>query len=430
MITLPEPLVPVVETLRAEEMHPVIVGGYVRDALLGHPGKDIDIEVYNATDLDALAILLAPFGSVNLVGKSFGVAKLSVGGFDIDFSLPRTESKTGSGHRGFDVSLDGRLDFGTAARRRDFTVNAMGYDIGTSRLLDPYGGQKDLEKGLLRCVSPQTFVEDPLRVLRAVQMAARFTLECDETLSELCRTMVDEGALDELPKERIFEEIRKLLLKAERPSRGLILMDRFGALKLFPELEAVRTGNTPDADAWSRTLESLDAMAALRTGETKRDLAAMLAVLCHACDAETGVRRFLARLSDDRELTETVAALVAHRDEPLRCYLQNAPAGDIRRLALKLPLELLLRVAKALHRGATSPSASFPAGEWLLAEALRVRATPEGLKPLLLGRDLIALGHVPSPKFKAILDRAYEAQLDGEYTTRESALKWLKNYST
>ena len=430
MITLPEPLVPVVEALRAKGTHPVIVGGYIRDALLGHPGKDIDIEVYNATDLDALALLLAPFGSVNLVGKSFGVAKLSVGGFDADFSLPRTESKTGSGHRGFDVSLDAYLDFETAARRRDFTVNAMGYDIGTSRLLDPYGGQNDLEKRLLRCVNPQTFVEDPLRVLRAVQMAARFTLECDEALSELCRTMVAEGSLDELPKERIFEEIRKLLLKAERPSRGLILMDRFGALKLFPELEAVRTGNTPDADAWSHTLKSLDAMAALRTGETKRDLAAMLAVLCHACDAETGVRRFLARLSDDRELTETVAALVAHRDEPLRCYSQNAPAGDIRRLALKLPLELLVRVAKALHRGATSPSASFPAGEWLLDEALQVRATPEGLKPLLLGRDLIALGHVPSPKFKAILDHAYEAQLDGEYTSREGALEWLKNYST
>lgn len=432
MIRLPEPLKPVTDHLIEQHTFPVIVGGYVRDALLGYTSKDIDIEVYNVTNIEALKTLLEPFGSVNLVGKSFGVLKMAIDGYDIDFALPRTESKKEPGHRGFDVTLSGQLDFATAAMRRDFTVNAMGFDINASYLLDPYKGQDDLKARRLRCVNKKTFVEDPLRVLRAVQMAARFELECDDALILLCRKMVKEGMLEELPKERIFEEFRKLLLKAKRPSVGMRLMVRIDLLGTFPELSNLYNSRALDNDAWERTLKSLDIMASMRHGDDKNALALMLAVLCHAfAEDEEPVRHFLSRLSDDKELSERVLKLVNHQGVPLRYYQQDADNGKIRRIALAVPLEPLVDVAKAVYLGQTAcdnGEGEFLAGDWLLHRAKEANATAEALRPILQGRDLIAEGYTPSPEFKAILDRAYEAQLDGLFDTRQGALEWLKAY--
>lgn len=430
MIQQPLPLKPVTDYLIEQHTFPVIVGGYVRDALLGCESKDIDIEVYNVKNLDTLGRLLEPFGKVNHVGKSFGVLKMTIDGYEVDFSLPRTESKKAPGHRGFDINLSGQLDFATAALRRDFTVNAMGFDINSSYLLDPYKGQEDLKAKRLRCVKKETFVEDPLRVLRAVQTAARFGLECDDALMLLCRKMVKEGALDELPRERIFEEIKKLLLKAPHPSEGLRIANRIGLLELFPELAALRQKQSLENDPWSDTLNSLDIMASMRSGDPKEDLVMMLAVLCHTF-SESEILSFFSRLSGDKTLLERVKALVRYHDEPMRCYLQDADNPQIRRLALKVPLDELVVIAKAIHLGKTTPEAKegvFLAGDWLLQRASQANATEAFLQPLLQGRDLIDQGYTPSPAFKIILDTAYEAQLDGVFDNRDGALEWLRAY--
>ena len=456
MISLPSELEPVIGHLIKHHCSPVLVGGYVRDALLGIESKDIDIEVYSVKNLETLQELLSPFGNVNAVGKSFGVLKLALEGFDIDFSLPRTESKKGAGHRGFDIRLSSRMDFTSAAKRRDFTVNAMGFDLNSSILLDPYGGQKDLEDRLLRCVNPDTFVEDPLRILRALQMAARFKLRCDEALIELCASMTGKGMLDELPKERIFEEFRKLLLKADNPSIGFELMKEMGVVRLFPELEALihipqDPEKHPEGDVWTHTLLSLDAMAKQRTGNGKRDLTLMLAVLCHdfgkpfttekidgqwralghSQAGEEPTRWFLERICDEKKLIDDVVALVLHHQKPLQFYTQGAKSGAIRRLALKVSLEDVALVGKADYLGRTTEEAktgNYPAGEWLLEEARKLDINGSTLKPLLQGRDLIAAGLEPSERFKTLLETAYDAQLDGEFDTLEGAKTWLKHY--
>ncbi len=458
MISLPEELIPITDHLLAEGCYPVIVGGYLRDFLLKQESKDIDIEVYAVKNLNTLQTLLEPFGSVNLVGKSFGVLKLSLGDYELDFALPRTESKKGSGHRGFDVLLSGQMDFVTAARRRDFTVNAMGYDINSSFLLDPYGGQKDLNTRTLRCVKEETFVEDPLRILRAVQMSARFDLICDNNLLRLMRSMISKGDLKELPKERIFGEFIKLLLKASKPSIGLELMDRLGVLDSLPELKALKgvpqsNRHHPEGDVWIHTLMAVDEMAKLRTNIDKRDLTLMLAVLCHDFGKpattkmrdgrwralgheEAGIaptRSFLERLCDEKRLIDDVVSLVAHHQRPLALYNQQSKNSAIRRLAMKVKINDLILIAKADFLGRSSKEAKkgeFPAGEWLREKAFALRIYQQPLKPLLQGRDLIAAGLKPSGSFKGILETTFEAQLDGKFSTYEEAKIWLDNYLT
>jgi tRNA nucleotidyltransferase (CCA-adding enzyme) len=456
MISLPNSLGPVIEQLIACGARPVLVGGYVRDALLGITSKDIDIEVYCVKDLETLQKELEPFGRVSIVGKSFGILKLSLGTHDIDFALPRTERKKGAGHKGFHVSLNSLMDFASAARRRDFTVNAMGYDLNAGLLLDPYGGEKDLKDRILRCVDPETFVEDPLRIFRAVQMAPRFGLVCDPALLKLCRNMVGSGLVEELPKERIFEEIKKLLLKAQSPSEGFRLMESMALLDFFPELKALKgVGQEPryhpEGDVWTHTLLCLDAMAGLRSGHERRDLVLMLATLCHdfgkaaATQEDEGhfpakgheaegvlpTERFLRRLSDEQRLFDAVVPLVKEHHRPLLFYKEGASDGDIRRLATRVSIKDLLLVAKADFLGRTTEAAlsgRFPAGEWLKKEAERIGVFEHAPEPLLQGRDLIELGLTPSKTFKTILGAAFDAQLEGVFSTHDEGMIWLKKH--
>ncbi|MDD2949652.1 MAG: CCA tRNA nucleotidyltransferase, partial [Sulfuricurvum sp.] len=286
MIALPDPLVQLIEHLDQSGIKPILVGGFVRDAFTGHPTNDLDIELYGVHSIESLETLLQPFGKINLIGKSFGVLKLAYAGYTIDFAPPRTESKSGFGHKGFDVAWQSNIAFTDAARRRDFTINAIGYDPITKTLLDPFGGIEDLKCKRLMCVDPVTFVDDPLRVLRAVQFAARFELICDEQLLQLCRVMIENGALEELPKERIFEELKKLLLQSARPSLGLTLLKEMGGLPFFSPLDRFETTpqdlqSHPEGSVWMHLQMCIDFMASMRTGETKHDLILMLAMLLH-----------------------------------------------------------------------------------------------------------------------------------------------------
>jgi len=456
VITLNPPLERLLTHLKNHGIKAIIVGGYVRDALLFRPTTDIDIELYGVSSIDQLEKILGEFGKVNLVGKSFGVLKLSYGGFNLDFSPPRIESKHGFGHKGFEIQWCNDLDFATAARRRDFTINAIGYDPLSHTFLDPYGGINDLEAKQLRHVDKTTFGDDPLRILRAVQFAARYALACDEDLLRLCREMIEHGALNELPKERVFEELKKLLLLSPKPSLGLSLLKEMGGLSFFKELQELEVTpqdsfSHPEGNVWIHTLMALDTMAREKIGDTKHDLILLFALLLHdvgkpsttiICDgvlnapkhAEAGVeiaRTFLERITNEKELVERILPLVRYHGAVRKFFKSNACDSAIRHLSTHVCLDDLIRVAQADFYGRDfvgEVPKRFEAGEWLhqCADRLGVLYAPPS--PLLLGRDLIALGLSPSRAFKTLLHNAYTAQLDGVFNTHEEAMGWLTIY--
>jgi len=442
------------ETLMGHGARAFIVGGYVRDHFLGREeSKDIDIEVYGINSLKNLKSALEDLAPVHEVGKSFGVLKINLDGYDIDISLPRTEIKTGKGHKGFHVQTNGQLDYTTAAKRRDFTMNSIGYDIKTDFFLDPYNGRKDIEDGIIRHVDDESFVEDPLRVLRAAQFAARFDMILDKDTLKICQNMVKNKMLNELASERIFEEYKKLLLKSERPSIGFELLDKLGAL--YPELkdlQGVQQDATyhPEGDVWTHTMMSIDAMAGLKTKDEKKDLVLMLAVLCHdlgkveATKEEDGKISSIAhehileptislinKLSSEKALLDEILPLIKEHLVPSQLYKQKAKDPAIRRLSTRVNIQDLVILAKADHFGRTTAEAKkrkYLAGEWLLKKAKRLKVHEEQPEAILLGRHLIDEGMSPGLEFKVILKEAYEEQLDGKIKDEKSALKWLKSY--
>ena len=425
----------------------VIVGGSVRDSLLGIKAKDFDVEVYGISSLEKLQNILKKYGSVNIVGKSFGVLKLKTDEYEFDFSLPRVEKKISKGHKGFDVICDANLEFHEAFKRRDFTINAIGYDIFKKSYIDPYGGINDLKNRFLRHIDDKTFVEDPLRVYRAIQFCARFELSVDKNTKNLMKKIVDNGDLEELPKERIFEEWKKLLLKSNKPSIGLRLMKELGVLKYYKELRDLigikqEPQYHPEGDVWTHTLMALDKL-------EDNDLKLKFAILCHDMGKaittqiidekitargheEAGVEiaeKFLRRLTDDKKLIEGVLPLVRWHFAPLAFFKQKAKNSAIRRLSTKVNIEELVKVAKADFLGRKTKEAlsgRFEAGEWLLKKAKELNVEKKPPKPLITGKDLIQLGFKPSPKFKEILNTLYEMQLDDKFKNKEEALTYLQ----
>lgn len=413
----------------------IAVGGYVRDRLLRHGSKDYDIEVFGL-ELDALQTILGRFGRVLTVGRAFGVLRLS--DLDIDFSLPRRDSKVGPGHRGFDVDVDPTLDFAAAARRRDLTVNSMGLDLLTQEILDPYGGREDLERKVLRAVDPRTFPEDPLRGLRVAQFSARLEMRPNDELLALCRQL----DLSEVSPERILEEFRKLLLQGVRPSLGLAFLRESGLLRFFPEIEAlidVPQDATwhPEGDVWIHNLMVVDEAARLRRGDAD-DPALMFGALCHdlgkpattvvregrvrsPSHSKAGIaptRSLLARMRAPNELVERTCALVEHHLAPALFDKDGAKARAYRRLSRQLgssgvSMELLARVARADHLGRTTEEAlarEFPAGDRFLVRARELEVVEEPPRDAVLGRHLIARGMAPGPSFGPLLARCREVQ--------------------
>ncbi len=406
MLKLPAVLDPLIAMLRSHGIRPVVVGGYLRDILMGNDkGKDVDLELYRLASLEQLSKWLAPYGKAVLVGKSFGVIKLAFEGFDIDFSQPRTENKSGSGHRGFDVTTYETLDFATAAKRRDFTINAMGFDLIDGVLLDPYNGLDDLRKRRLQCVDSHTFTEDPLRLFRALQFAARFHLHASDSLIALCRNMYREGALAELPKERIFDEMKKLLL-APRPSVGLKLMKTMDAVGFFPQLEAL------ESTSWEDTLKMLDALTLHHP-----PLTLLLVALVHRMPDPNTCEEFLESFSFDKRLNEKVLKLFSHYQN----LLMETNDGFVRRMALHVTIADLCLIASC------DPRSSYrDAGAALFEHAGRLHVRHEKPVPILQGRHLIELGITPSVHFSTLLDAAFQAQLDGAFDSRKTGIEWIK----
>ncbi len=432
----------------------IIVGGSVRDHFLQLPIKDYDIEIYGLSKVEELEVILSKFGRVNLVGKSFGVLKFVYKGMEYDFSFPRLETKTGVGHCGFDVTCDGSMDFKEAGLRRDFTINAMGYNIKSSEFLDPYNGQKDIKNRTLKHINSNSFIEDPLRVYRAVGFCARFDYKLADSTNILCQDMVKQGMLEELPKERIYTEFNKLLLKSNKPSIGFELIRELGILKYFPELQAIINIPQdkkwhPEGDVWIHTMMSIDAMVNLKTNNGKKDLRLFYATLCHDFGKATttkivdgrvraisheqeGVeptRNFMYRITNEHSFIDSILPLVKYHLAPSQFFASKSKIKAVARLATKVNIEELIVVAKADFLGRTTKESQlgiYYAGDWLLKMAKSINVQNKPLNNLLQGRDLIKMGLKPSKEFKYILDKVYELQINQEIKIKEEALAYVK----
>jgi tRNA nucleotidyltransferase (CCA-adding enzyme) len=423
---------------------PVLVGGAVRDLLLGGNLVDADVEVYGLGP-EELRRCLEEHYRVELVGESFGVLK--VVGWSIDVALPRRESKHGLGHRGFEVQSDPHMAFDEAASRRDFTINSLGLDLRTGELLDPWGGRRDLEQRILRHTSSK-FVEDPLRVLRGAQLSARFELGVHPETTALCRTVSSEG----LAVERVAEEWRKLLVLGRRPSLGLDLLRSCGWLRhYYPELAKLEGCEQdpewhPEGDVWVHTLHVLDAFAGERIGDPWEDLVVGAACLCHDLGkpattvlangrwrspgheqaGAAPTRALLERISTRLALVEAVVPLVEHHLKPRQLYEADASDAAIRRLARKVVrIDRLVRVARADALGRPPLTDPFVAGTWLLARASELEVAAVSPVPLVLGRHLIERGLEPGAHFGPLLERCFEAQLDGVFDDLDGGLRYL-----
>jgi len=459
-MTIPPPLRAALTALHAAGGRPRLVGGSVRDWLLGITPKDFDVEVYGL-DYERMGRALATFGPTDLVGRSFGVLKVRIGGVEYDFSLPRRESKTGAGHRGFAVTPDPDLTEAEAAARRDFTVNAIAYDPLEERLLDFHHGVDDLKKKVLRHTSP-AFVEDPLRVLRGFQLAARFEFTLAPETVGVCRSIRDTYL--ELPVERVWGEWEKWATKSAKPALGLAVLKQTGWLKHFSELAALdglpqEPEWHPEGDVFIHTGHCLDALVRLPSWQegppaTRRLLS--FAVLAHdlgkAVTTKQAERRgklrwvspeheaaggplsdaFLTRIGAPLDLIEHVRPLVMnhllHHDGPAE-YRDTT----VRRLARKVApatLDELMAVMRADHLG-RPPLVSAETEKrlgFLRIAAQRLVLEHAAPKPIMLGRHLITLGIAPGPQFKLALDAAFESQLDGAFNDETGGVEWMRNY--
>ena len=414
------------------------VGGYVRDALIGKDNKDVDIEVHGITP-ECLESILDSLGQRIQVGESFGIYNLK--GYALDIAMPRKEEARGRGHKDFAIFVDPFIGTEAAARRRDFTFNALMQDVLTEEVLDHFGGREDLRQGLIRHVDAVSFAEDPLRVLRAAQFAARFEFRVARETVDLCRTM----QLQYLPRERITGELEKALLKARKPSVFFEVLRQMGQLDVwFPEVKAlIGVEQNPvyhaEGDVWKHTMMVLDAAAALRS-RAKSPFCFMLSALTHdfgkaVCSQETDgvihayshetdgiplVEAFVRRLTWETKVLEytvnmtglhmkpnTAANVGSRKKVTNRMFDRSVEPGDLVLLAL------------ADDRGRITQKPSGDPEPFLLQRLEDYRQTMA--QPYVMGRDLMEAGFAPGKDFTEALEYAHKIRLAG--VCKEEALK-------
>jgi tRNA nucleotidyltransferase (CCA-adding enzyme) len=431
-----------------------LVGGCVRDALLGLPQKDFDIEAFGVS-YENLAVALARWGRTDLVGKSFGVVKLTTrSGALYDFTVPRRDSKVAPGHRGFEISCDPGIEPRDAAARRDFTINALMFDPRADQVLDFFNGVEDLRTKTLRHTT-EAFTEDPLRVLRGMQFAGRFGLKAAPETITLSRKI--RGSHGELAVERVREEWFKWATKSTIPSAGLQFLRQTGWIEHYPELHAIvgipqDAEWHPEGDVFIHTCHCCDALVSLPAWQRAADESKIVfafAVLTHDFGKASttqqverdGIRRiispgheetgvtfaesFLRRIDSPNAIVERVLPLVRNH----MAHLHEVTDRSVRRLARRLVPETIeglcvLMTADAFGRPPRPPC--LPAIVTALQQrAVELQVENRPPEPILKGRHLMELGMSPGKTFGRILDAAYEAQLEGKFFDVDQAYGWL-----
>ena len=455
LMQIPHPLETLIKELPSHA-RPYLVGGCVRDGLLGLPVKDYDLEIFGIR-FDDLMVILKKHGRTDTVGKSFGIIKWTpVKGQTFDIALPRKEIKSGKGHRGFNVVADPNLTTTEAAARRDFTINAIMYDPIRHEMMDPYDGRKDLENRILRCTS-SAFAEDPLRVLRGMQFAGRFGLTGHPDTIKLCQSIKQE--FHELASERVWEEWRKWACLSRFPSMGLAFLDQTGWMEHFPELRSMQNVPQdpvwhPEGDVWKHTCHCCDALVNLPSwtkAENEEDrLVWMLAILLHDTGkvsttskvekdgqmriVSPGHDRVSAILADEFLLRMKAPNIIRERVIPLvaqhMIHVNTITDRAVRRLAKRLEPETipsLCTVMSADAMGRPPLSTSIPEHiHEIRKRAEELDVLSNAPTPFLKGRDLMAMGIEPGKQMGEWLQQAYELQLEGELENREKALNWVR----
>lgn len=460
-----EKVLQICQAFQDEGGQALLVGGSIRDILLGKITKDFDLEVYKlpAEKVEKVAKQL---GKVSDVGRAFGILKISIDGIDIDISLPRTDSKIGTGHKGFAVKADPNMSIKDAARRRDFTINSMAADPLSSTIYDPFGGAEDLKNRTLRITDEERFRDDPLRVMRAIQFIGRFGLKLEERTSQIIQEMIPK--LKELPKERIYEEWKKLLLKSEKPSLGLATGMTLGVWQeIHPQFTALTQTPQdkewhPEGDVWMHTLMCVDEAAQIMRRENLSEgnsLSILLSTLCHDLGkplvtefkdgryishgheekGEEPTKQFLDSLGVDNLTRDKVIKLVTNHLIPTMFYCsevvrnEKISDGAIRRLAKRIDpatIQELVLVAKADHFGrgqffdAEIPdqllvSREFPAGDWLIKRARQLKVEKSKPTDVIQGRDLQLMGLKAGRDFGQIIRLANNLRDDKNYTREQ-----------
>ena len=420
------------------------VGGFVRDRLLGIDNKDVDIEVHGITP-EMLYDILEKVGEPLSYGKSFGVYALK--GEDLDIAMPRRERATGTGHRDFEVDVDPFIGTREAARRRDFTINSMMEDVLTGEIVDHFGGRRDLDEGVARHIDPDTFIEDPLRVLRGAQFAARFNFAIAPDTIELCRGI----DLSTLSKERVEEELKKAILKAEKPSVFFESLRKMDQLDIwFPELKQTIGLEQdpifhPEGDVWTHTMEVIDRAAVFRDCVSEPYRFMLLALThdlgkivttaekngrIHAYEHEIKgmplVEEFIGRLTNEKEIKDYVFNMVPlHMRPNVAAYSKPVLKSTNRMFDAAVAPADLIWFAEA-DKPVFSGTDAFSGDKEFLLE--RLEAYEETMaKPYVMGRDLIEAGLEPGEDFGEILAYTHKLRLAG--IEKESALKQALTYA-
>lgn len=424
------------------------VGGYVRDGILGKENKDIDVEIHNIEE-SKVEKILARFGSVDLIGKSFGVLKIK--GLDIDFAFPRTERKVGDNHVDFDVSVDPYLGPEAASRRRDFTMNAIMKNVKTREVLDPHNGVSDLKNGLIQLVDKDTFVEDPLRALRACQFAARFDMKISDEVIDVSKTM----DYTNLSIERVDGEIKKAMF-APNPSKAFEGMLKMGVLdQLAPRLAQMKQIDQnpkfhPEGDVFNHTMMTIDMAAELKS-ETDNPEAFMYAALCHDVGKVTStqiqpdgritayghdkagvalVDETLDKLTRNKSNKKYIKAMTnAHMKAHKVTEMKDS---KVRKLMTEVNVkELMLLAVCDSNRGTGIEDAKKRENYYEAMQRFESLSQGEPYKiiPFVKGQDLIDMGAKPGPKIGQILENLFNDQIAGnsEEKIRNRAKKLASN---
>jgi tRNA nucleotidyltransferase (CCA-adding enzyme) len=405
---LVKPFEKVINTITLAGGRFIFVGGCVRDVLMNRAPKDADAEVYGIP-LEKLKQALQLVDIVSEVGKQFGVLKLKK--YAIDISLPRFDTKTGPGHKGFSVKVDYSIPFRVAAKRRDLTINAIGFDPIKEEILDPYNGLSDIREGILRAVDPHTFVEDPLRGLRVAQFAARFLMEPHSSLIMLCQKL----NIKELPLERISDEMKKLLLRGQKPSKGLIfLKDSFLLEQFFPVL------NQLEKEKWEEMLDLIDRGVPVKPEAEDQALLFMMSLLCcplRVSETEAYLRRCIMK----DKLKEGVLVLLNHGKNLLETQ-HSPPRADLFWIGQALYKKGLSWTTLLLFLKTVEPTSA-----WVTDLSKKVLASgachPKNLDPVVTGEHLIKKGFRPGKKFTELLNQCIKIQYEQGITDPNQILK-------